>query len=161
VHPAASDGLPSAITAIDRLQQAMKRVSGPERDALFGTLGAIAGRIHAVELIAEEEPGLPADATGYEETWEDVKRLQSDGIEPQAFTAVTAPAVLIQGDSDPHPGRLIYARLHTYIPQLTFSEIANSGHTLWQERAGREPFLDRLTTWLSAATTGRTQADMP
>ena len=136
---------------VDRLQRAMKDVSGPRRDALFGRLGVIAGRIQSVDLIAEEEVGLPADAQGYDETWEDVKRLQREGIEPQAFTAITAPAVLIQGDRDPHPGRLIYTRLREYIPQLAFSEIADCGHTLWQERAGREPFLDRLTTWLSEA----------
>jgi len=141
---------------VDRLQQAMEGVSGPERDALFGKLGVIAGRIQSIELIGEEESGLPADAKGYDETWEDVKRLQRDGIEPQAFTAITAPAILIQGDCDPHPGRLIYARLHEYIPQLTFSEIADCGHTLWQERAGR-PFLDRLTSWLSATAVGQSR----
>jgi pimeloyl-ACP methyl ester carboxylesterase len=136
---------------VDRLQRAMEAARGAERDALFARLGTVAARIHSVDLLSEEEAEVPADAQGYEETWGDVMRLQREGIEPGSFTAIGAPIILMQGDRDPHPGPLIYSPLHEHMPQLAFYEIPSCGHAPWVERAGRGPFLDRLTSWLRGA----------
>lgn len=134
---------------LDALRKAMADIEDTEeRDRLFGRIGAIDGRAQSVDLLREAESDVRADAGGYE-TWADVLRLQAEDVEPQAFTAITAPVVLIQGERDPHPGALIYESLHRYIPQLAFVEVPESGHAPWLERAGRERFLAELTAWLT------------
>ena len=52
----------------------------------------------SVALIEPNTSDLVADARGYEETWNDVLRRQDDGIEPQAFAAITAPVLMLHGD---------------------------------------------------------------
>jgi pimeloyl-ACP methyl ester carboxylesterase len=135
---------------LNALRRAMAKAEGAEeRDALFARIGAIDGRAQSVDLLHETDADMRADAGGYE-TWPDVLRLQDEGVEPQAFTTITAPVILFQGERDPHPGKLTYDCLHAYMPQLVFVEIPDSGHAPWLERAGRERFLSGLTAWLSA-----------
>jgi hypothetical protein len=51
------------------------------------------------------------DARGHAESWNDMLRLQADGIYPAAFAAIKTPVLMLHGDFDPHPGPLIRASL--------------------------------------------------
>jgi pimeloyl-ACP methyl ester carboxylesterase len=53
-------------------------------------------------------------------------RRQDDGIEPQAFAAITAPVLMIHGDDDPHPGVAIRETLRPFCRDAAFSYGAKS-----------------------------------
>ncbi len=71
-------------------------------------------------------------------------RLQAEGTYPAAFAAITAPVVMLHGDFDPHPGRMIADSLRPHLSGLDYVEIAGAGHEPWRERDARARFLARL-----------------
>jgi pimeloyl-ACP methyl ester carboxylesterase len=122
-----------------------------ERDWLLAVRGAFAAEVQSVDALPDPEPEpdpLPGDAAGHEETWRDVVRRQTAGIDPQSFSAIRAPVLMLHGDDDPHPGPMIRDTLRAYIPHLEYVGIARCGHEPWRERHGREPFLTTLRGWL-------------
>lgn len=124
-----------------------------ERNRLFGRLGALVDAAQAVDPLPRDrrEAALlrRADWKGYRETWADVLRLQADGIEPAAFAAIRAPAIMFAGRQDAHPGRQVFEGLLRWLPQLELVELDSCGHEPWRELAAREPFFDRLCAWLA------------
>jgi len=134
------------------LRAALEATSDPAtRDHLLAKRGALSAQAQSVALIEPNTSDLAADARGHEETWSDVLRRQNDGLEPQAFAAITAPVLMIHGDDDPHPGAAIRETLRPFLRQLEYVGIARCGHLPWLERDGREPCLRTLRTWLRAA----------
>jgi pimeloyl-ACP methyl ester carboxylesterase len=122
-----------------------------ERDAITAARGERAELAQSHDLLPQDpgEPPASVDARGHEETWNDVLRLQRDGVEPAAFTAITAPVLMVHGDSDPHPGPGTRDLLRRYVPQLEYVELARCGHTPWRERHARDEFFDVLRAWLT------------
>ena len=121
------------------------------RDELFKEIGDAFMRAESYELIHESEPPveiIPADANGNVETWTDVLRLQHEEIEPGIFSAITAPVLMIHGDTDPHPGGQTHDLLLRYIPQIEYVEMERCGHEPWRERYARDHFLDILRKWI-------------
>ena len=94
-----------------------------------------------------EEHG-PLDVRAHTETWEDVLRLQAEGVYPAAFAAIHSPVLMLHGAYDPHPGEMIRASLLPHLPQLEYREIARCGHSPWLERAIRDEFFAVLHDWL-------------
>ena len=90
----------------------------------------------------------PFDAHAYQETWNDMLRLQEKGIYPAAFSRIKSPVLMLHGAYDPHPGKMIYASLKAHIPHLEYHELANCGHSPWQERQARKDFFMVMTNWL-------------
>lgn len=125
---------------------------GPDQDAVLAELGALNTRAQAFDPLddPDEQPGdhLDVDAEGHAQTWADAMARQRDGREPAAFAAVRAPALMLHGEHDPHPGRETCARLRDAGLTLEYLELPRCGHTPWQEREGRAPFLAALTRWL-------------
>jgi pimeloyl-ACP methyl ester carboxylesterase len=99
-----------------------------------------------IEEDADDFP--PLDVTAHRETWDDMLRLQKEGIYPAAFAAITAPVIMLHGAYDPHPGQMIRDSLVPYIPQIEYQEWERCGHHPWKERAVREEFFARLCEWL-------------
>lgn len=121
------------------------------RDRLLAERGAIAGRLQAYDpRPVRPGPELPADAVGHEETWNDVLRLQREGIQPSEFAAITGPVLMLHGTADPHPGPRIRDVLRERVPQLEYVELERCGHTPWDERHAREQFFAVLEDWLAA-----------
>lgn len=123
-----------------------------ERDALVATLGALFMDAETVDTLALPTlgAGLPVDGRGNRETWDDVLRLQAEGIEPERFASIRVPVLMLHGDTDPHPGAGTRDRLRTVIPHLQYVEFPRCGHEPWRERHGRDPFLARLRAWICA-----------
>lgn len=97
---------------------------------------------------AEAEPAT-CDAQAHEETWQDMMRLQGEGVYPAAFAAIEAPVLMLHGAFDPHPGRMIEASLRAYLPQLEYREWECCGHYPWLEKAVRAEFFTVLRDWLT------------
>jgi pimeloyl-ACP methyl ester carboxylesterase len=90
-----------------------------------------------------------ADVQAYEESWEDMLRLQREGVYPAAFSAIQSPVLMLHGAADPHPGEMIRASLAPYVPQLEYREWEQCGHYPWIEEHTREEFFSVLRGWLT------------
>lgn len=117
------------------------------RDAINAEFGLIAARAMTFDEISRPEYDR-VDAQGHHETWEDAMRLQREGIEPARFAAIGAPAIMLHGDRDPHPGGLTHAVLHVHMPQLEYVGLPQCGHEPWRERQARTRFLRLLFEWV-------------
>ncbi len=91
---------------------------------------------------------MKADALAHQQSWDDMLRLQREGLYPAAFSAITAPVLMLHGAEDPHPGTLIRDSLTPYVSQLTYHEWPRCGHYPWLERSVHEPFVEHLAAWL-------------
>ncbi|MFC1705848.1 alpha/beta fold hydrolase [Planctomycetota bacterium] len=132
----------------------MTELDFEERDKFLGELGDLHERAQAVDPLPSEGAGedeLPVDAAGHVETWQDVLRLQQEGVEPAAFAAIRAPVLMLHGEDDPHPGPATYELLRRYVPHLKYLGFERCGHKLWRERHAREPFLRELRDWLRSS----------
>lgn len=134
----------------DQLRRAVsKTTDDAERDRLLAEEGALATLAQSFELLPEEPDAIEVDAAGHRETWEDVLQRQARGVEPAAFSAITAPVLMLHGADDPHPGRETSETLRRVLPQLEYVELARCGHLPWRERFARERFFELLTAWLA------------
>jgi pimeloyl-ACP methyl ester carboxylesterase len=103
----------------------------------------------------EQDAVKPFDLRAHTETWNDMVRLQEEGVYPAAFEAIRSPVLMLHGDYDPHPGPMIRASLAPYLPQLEYHELARCGHSPWNERFAREAFFGVLRDWLARHCAGR------
>jgi pimeloyl-ACP methyl ester carboxylesterase len=134
----------------EALGRRMERLSldYPDPDERLAALGRMFEQIDSVELIAGGGESLRCDAQAGEETWNDMLRLQAEGVYPGAFAAIGVPALMLHGREDPHPGAMIYAGLKVHLPQLEYHELARCGHYPWREKAARDEFYAMLRGWL-------------
>jgi len=131
-------------------QDLAQATSDEERERVFGLLAALATRAQGHDPLPAPDEGLAPDRLGHLETWADVLRLQAEGKEPAGFAGIAAPAVMIHGAEDPHPGRSTYETLLAFLPQLEYVELPRCGHVPWSERHARVPFFALLRAWLVA-----------
>ena len=96
----------------------------------------------------EQEMTPDFDLEAHTETWNDMLRLQAEGVYPEAFVRVKPPVLMMHGDHGPHPGRMIAAVLRRHMPQLEYRELARCGHSPWNERHARDEFFAVLRSWL-------------
>jgi pimeloyl-ACP methyl ester carboxylesterase len=121
------------------------------RDAVVRQRGDLTMSIEAYELMDSVDD--PTDALQYDgranaETWNDVLRLQSEGLEPPRFSRITCPVLMLHGNIDPHPGTATRDLLRRFIPHLQYVEFEKCGHEPWKEQHARGPFLVALLYWL-------------
>jgi len=119
----------------------------PDPDQRLAAAGRLFGALYAAGPLIDDPADAdapPPDARGHTETWNDMLRLQAEGVYPAAFAAIAAPVVMLHGDFDPHPGRMIAESLRPHLPRLQYVEIAAAGHEPWRERRNRERFLALL-----------------
>ncbi len=119
-----------------------------ERDRLLAALGSLFTEAEGVDTLPADDEPIRVDARGHEETWRDVLRLQSEGIEPASFARIRAPVLMVHGDHDPHPGTETAQTLGPYLPQLERIELARCGHEPWRERHARVELQRILLDWL-------------
>lgn len=135
---------------ITRLQRELDRAETDDaRAAWFAKMGALATEAQCFDPLPESEAAVAHDPSGFQETWDDVLRLQRQGIEPERFRAITAPILMLHGAQDPHPGELVRDRLQTVLPALRYVELENCGHEPWRERQAHEAFYRHLDAWLA------------
>jgi pimeloyl-ACP methyl ester carboxylesterase len=128
---------------------------GEERDKLLAEWGSIEDKASSYDASFDGDQTaqtLPVDAAGHYETWADVLRLQTEGIEPRIFAGIRIPVLMVHGDTDSHPGARTAGLLKRYMPRLNYIEIARCGHEPWRERHASEPFFDILSRWIEEKT---------
>jgi len=103
---------------------------------------------YSFDPVEEEDDNPPLDVRAHQETWDDMLRLQKEGIYPRAFAAIRSPVLMLHGTYDPHPGRMIRDSLVPYIPQIEYREWERCGHHPWKEPAVRDEFFAVLREWL-------------
>jgi pimeloyl-ACP methyl ester carboxylesterase len=127
------------------------------RDLALSELGKLFSALDSYDELddAELSPSLgprtgalAVDSAGGAETWQDVLRLQREGLEPQRFTRIRVPVLMLQGDHDPHPGPCTRDLLRQYLPQLEYVELLRCGHRPWRERHAKSRFLEALRSWI-------------
>lgn len=97
---------------------------------------------------ADKEEFEPFDLKAHDETWSDMRRLQHDGTVPKQFEAIESPVLMMHGQYDPHPGKMIRDSLLPFLPQLEYQEFECCGHSPWIEKSARELFFLSLCQWL-------------
>lgn len=105
-----------------------------------------------IDPYPDTEESEPFDIVAHEETWNDMARLQAKGVYPSAFEAIKSPVLMLHGQYDPHPGKMIRDSLLPYIPQLQYHEYEDCGHSPWIEKAAREVFFSDIFEWLKRHT---------
>jgi pimeloyl-ACP methyl ester carboxylesterase len=105
--------------------------------------------IYSYDLSASPHEGDKVDARAHHETWDDMVRLQAEGTYPAAFAAIEVPILMIHGTFDPLPGRLIFAGLRPYLPQLEYRELERCGHYPWLETHTADSFFSLVRGWLA------------
>ena len=120
-------------------------------DARLAAKGVLFDSIYDVDVLPDTSDSPPVDARGGAETWQDMLRLQEAGVYPAAFATIDAPALMLHGDDDPHPGQMIHASLKTWMPRLEYVSWPRCGHSPWRERGVREDFYRMLKAWLRDA----------
>lgn len=123
----------------------------PDLDERLEATGNLLLPIYSHDAMSEELDLTSCDARAHEESWDDMLRLQEEGIYPAAFRSIESPVLMLHGAVDPHPGELIRQSLAPHLPQLEFHEWKRCGHYPWLERAVRDEFFATLKTWLRAA----------
>jgi pimeloyl-ACP methyl ester carboxylesterase len=135
---------PALRQRLDRLAQEV-----PDPDERLRARGDLLLPVYSCEPVANPPEYEVCDARAHQETWDDMKRLQAEGVYPAAFAAVTVPVLMLHGAADPHPGRMIWASLAPYLPQLEYREWERCGHYPWLERVVQEEFFWALREWLA------------
>jgi len=133
-----------------KLRAAME-VDPDVRDAVVRQRGDLTMSIEAYELMDEvddQSDALQYDGGANAETWNDVLRLQREGLEPQRFSRISCPVLMLHGYTDPHPGAATRDLLRRFIPHLQYVEFEKCGHEPWKEQHARRPFLVALLSWL-------------
>jgi len=121
----------------------------PDPDERLRALGDALLPLYSHDLASDETGVEACDARGHRESWNDMVRLQEEGVYPAAFAAIDAPVLMLHGAFDPHPGRTIRASLEPHLARLEYREWERCGHTPWLERSVREEFFVVLRSWLA------------
>ena len=67
----------------------------------MGLIGEMYSSLDLFDTVELEIDAPPFDAIAYQQTWDDMMRLQDQGVYPTAFSAVTSPAIMLHGTYDP------------------------------------------------------------
>ena len=136
----------------DALRRRLERLGEefPDPDRRLKAMADLTLPLYSCELVTTDLKIEACDARAHKETWDDMVRLQEEGIYPAAFAAIDAPVLMLHGAVDPHPGRMIRASLEPYLPQLEYREWERCGHYPWLERDARDEFLTVLRRWLAS-----------
>jgi pimeloyl-ACP methyl ester carboxylesterase len=115
----------------------------------FRELGKQTLELYSYDLATTDQEIDESETGCGESTWDDMVRLQNEGVYPSSFAAIKSPVLMLHGAVDPHPGEMIRTSLAPYIPQLEYREWERCGHYPWLEKATHDEFFSALRTWLT------------
>ncbi len=143
------------VTRKERIDNTYSRqLQGIEKKTLppnerMQAMGRLYLQLDSYRLGSVKDELLTCDARGHIETWQDMLRLQTEGVYPASFSAIDIPTLMLHGAYDPHPGHMIYESLKPYLRFLSYKEWQACGHYPWLEREVKEAFYATLHDWLS------------
>ena len=116
----------------------------PDPDRRLRAMGKLMMQLDSFDPIVEKSELVQCDARAHDESWNDMVRLQDEGVYPAAFAAIDAPVLMLHGADDPHPGSMIRASLAPHVRRLEYVEWPRCGHYPWLERHARTAFFATL-----------------
>lgn len=139
----------------DNLRRRLEQLSEefPNINDRLRVRGKLMQQLDSCELISTDTQDEVVDARANRETWQDMLRQQEEGVYPAAFAAIHEPVIMLHGDYDPHPGRMIRASLEPHLPQLEYREWQHCGHYPWLEKTVHDEFIVVLREWLAQQIT--------
>jgi len=117
-------------------------------DAKLGAMGAMYQRIDSYDLARPPQKTFRCDAAGHTQSWADLMRLEDEGYYPAEFARIDSPVLMMHGDYDSHPGKMIAKCLKTHVAQLEYMEFKKCGHYPWLEKTASKQFYEELRKWL-------------
>jgi len=147
----------------DRLRRRIERLREevPDPDERLRVLGNLTLPVDSYDLVTTDQELEACDARAHHETWEDMLRLQAEGVYPAVFAVIDVPVLMLHGAADPHPGRMIRASLEPHLSRLEYREWERCGHYPWLEKAVRGEFFAVLRKWLAQQFAGAPPAPGP
>ena len=114
----------------DSLRQRLERLrkETPDPDKRLEAMCNLTLSLYSYDLITTHLEVEVYDSRAHRESWEDMVRLQDNGMYPAALSAIDVPVLMLHGTMDPHPGRMIRASLEEYLPQIEYREWDRCGH---------------------------------
>jgi pimeloyl-ACP methyl ester carboxylesterase len=137
----------------DAIRARLKSAEGLDPDSALKETAKALVSIYSYNPMASPHDKDEVDARAHEETWDDMMRLQTEGVYPSSFAAIKVPVLMVHGTHDPHPGRLIMSSLKPYLSQIDYHELDRCGHYPWIEREAAAVFFALVTRWLTRQTT--------
>jgi len=138
-----------ALRMTDEIRTRLKDAEQLKEDERLKASAQATAPIYSYEPTVSPHDDEEVDARAHQETWDDMLRLQAQGIYPAAFAAIKVPVLMMHGTFDPHPGRLILNGLQPYLPQLKYRELDRCGHYPWLEPAAAATFFSVVREWLN------------
>jgi pimeloyl-ACP methyl ester carboxylesterase len=132
----------------DAIRARIKDAGQLDDDARLKADAAATTPVYSYDPLTFPHEEDEVDARAHQETWDDMLRLQSEGVYPAAFAAIKTPVLMVHGTFDPHPGRLIEQGLRPHLPQLEYREFEKCGHYPWLEKAAADAFFALVRDWL-------------
>ena len=131
----------------DRMEHLLETV--PDPNERLREMSELFLPLDSYELATSNLEIEACDGRAFDETWQDMLRLQEEGVYPATFAVIKTPVLMLHGVADPHPGGMIRASLQAYLPQLEYREWERCGHYPWLEKAARKEFFAVLRSWLA------------
>ena len=124
----------------DEIRARLKDADQFDEDARLKASAEAMTPIYSVDLLRSPHEEDQVDARAHHETWGDMLRLQAEGVYPAALAAIKVLVLMVHGQFDPHPGRLILQGMRRYLPQIEYVELDRCHHYPWLEKAAADDF---------------------
>jgi pimeloyl-ACP methyl ester carboxylesterase len=132
----------------DEIRARLKDADQFDEDARLKASAEAMTPIYSVDLLRSPHEEDQVDARAHHETWGDMLRLQAEGVYPAALAAIKVLVLMVHGQFDPHPGRLILQGMRRYLPQIEYVELDRCHHYPWLEKAAADDFFSLVREWL-------------
>jgi len=120
-----------------------------DQDEKLGAIGGLYQIIDSYELTRPPTGKFRCDTSAHTQSWADLMRLEDEGVYPAGFAAIDCPVLMMHGDYDSHPGKMIEKSLRQFIQNLEYLEFEKCGHYPWLEKAAVPQFYRELKNWLN------------
>jgi len=91
----------------DEIRARLKDADQFDEDARLKASAEAMTPIYSVDLLRSPHEEDQVDARAHHETWGDMLRLQAEGVYPAALAAIKVLVLMVHGQFDPHPGRVL------------------------------------------------------
>jgi pimeloyl-ACP methyl ester carboxylesterase len=132
-----------------RVRLARLDIEIPEPDERLRARAELLFPLYAFDPANSDLEVEGVDAVAHAQSWNDMLRLQREGVYPESFQSISEPVMMFHGKWDPHPGSLIRESLLPFIPHLEYHEWELCGHYPWMERGVADDFFQVLLGWLA------------
>ena len=135
----------------DALRDKLERLTEviADSDEQLKMMAELITPLYSYELMTDDLEIEEYDSRAHQESWEDMVRLQAEGVYPSAFSKIRSPVLMLHGAVDPTPGGMVSSGLKPYLPQMEYIEWERCGHYPWLETGVHEEFSVVLRDWLT------------